>query len=70
MLWSMYMWWYECVKEEHQAIAENKKADEALNWEDYKKMQFTCHVRYKKNILHEYFIFGFPFFFSFLNSCA
>ncbi|KAH7532426.1 hypothetical protein FEM48_Zijuj04G0018500 [Ziziphus jujuba var. spinosa] len=35
---------FQTLKEEHQAIAENKKEEETLNWEDYKKMQFTCHV--------------------------
>ncbi|KAH7532425.1 hypothetical protein FEM48_Zijuj04G0018400 [Ziziphus jujuba var. spinosa] len=35
---------FQTLKEEHQAIAENKNEDEALNWEDYKKMQFTYHV--------------------------
>ena len=34
------------MQEEHKAIRENKKSiNEALNWEDYKKMEFTYHVR-------------------------
>ncbi|XP_062104598.1 cytochrome P450 724B1 isoform X2 [Humulus lupulus] len=32
------------LKEEHQAIRQDKKDGEPLNWEDYKKMEFTYHV--------------------------
>ncbi|XP_030484427.2 cytochrome P450 724B1 [Cannabis sativa] len=35
---------FQQLKEEHQAIRENKKDGEPLNWEDYKKMDFTSHV--------------------------
>ncbi|KAA8548168.1 hypothetical protein F0562_004571 [Nyssa sinensis] len=34
----------ECLKDEHQAIRENKKYGEPLNWEDYKQMEFTSNV--------------------------
>ncbi|KAL2518656.1 Cytochrome [Abeliophyllum distichum] len=32
------------LKEEHQAIRVRKKDGEALNWEDYKQMEFTSYV--------------------------
>ncbi|KAL3813840.1 hypothetical protein ACJIZ3_015108 [Penstemon smallii] len=32
------------LKEEHQFVRKRKKDGEALNWEDYKKMEFTSHV--------------------------
>lgn len=32
------------MQEEHQTIRENKKDGELLNWEDYKKMDFTDYV--------------------------
>ncbi|CAN6575041.1 unnamed protein product [Malus baccata var. baccata] len=35
------------LKEEHQTIRENKKDGELLNWEDYKKMDFTDYVIYE-----------------------
>ncbi|KAF4385847.1 hypothetical protein F8388_010403 [Cannabis sativa] len=35
---------FQQLKEEHQAIRENKKDGEPLSWEDYKKMDFTSHV--------------------------
>ncbi|KAF3444540.1 hypothetical protein FNV43_RR14232 [Rhamnella rubrinervis] len=35
---------FQKLKEEHQNVAENKKETEPLNWEDYKKMQFTYHI--------------------------
>ncbi|KAK8593015.1 hypothetical protein V6N13_043367 [Hibiscus sabdariffa] len=31
------------LKREHDAIRENKKKGEPLNWEDYQKMEFTCN---------------------------
>ncbi|EXC31414.1 Cytochrome P450 [Morus notabilis] len=35
---------FQRLKEEHQSIRESKKGKEPLNWEDYKKMEFTYHV--------------------------
>ncbi|XP_042027144.1 cytochrome P450 724B1-like [Salvia splendens] len=32
------------LREEHQSLRERKKEGEPLNWEDYKKMEFTSHV--------------------------
>ncbi|CAI9758560.1 unnamed protein product [Fraxinus pennsylvanica] len=32
------------LKEEHQTIRKRKKDGEALNWEDYKEMEFTSYV--------------------------
>ncbi|KAK1291465.1 hypothetical protein QJS10_CPB17g00337 [Acorus calamus] len=34
----------EQLKSEHQNIRSNKRKDEYLNWEDYKKMEFTQNV--------------------------
>ncbi|GMN42632.1 hypothetical protein TIFTF001_011845 [Ficus carica] len=34
---------FQKLKEEHQSIRESKKEKEPLNWEDYKKMEFTYH---------------------------
>ena len=33
------------MQEEQQAMRKNKENGEPLNWEDYKKMEFTYHVR-------------------------
>ncbi|CAL9014708.1 unnamed protein product [Prunus brigantina] len=35
------------LKEEHQSIRQNKKDGEFLNWEDYKKMDFSHYVIYE-----------------------
>lgn len=35
---------FEKLKEEHQAIRKSKEQGEPLNWEDYKKMEFTYNV--------------------------
>ncbi|KAI3474940.1 hypothetical protein Pfo_030251 [Paulownia fortunei] len=32
------------LQDEHQALRKKKKDGEPLNWEDYKKMEFTSHV--------------------------
>ncbi|XP_057767041.1 LOW QUALITY PROTEIN: cytochrome P450 724B1 [Salvia miltiorrhiza] len=32
------------LREEHQSLRKTKKDGEPLNWEDYKKMEFTSHV--------------------------
>ncbi|KAG8384892.1 hypothetical protein BUALT_Bualt04G0165500 [Buddleja alternifolia] len=34
----------QSLQEEHQALRKTKKEGEPLNWEDYKKMEFTSHV--------------------------
>ncbi|PON46460.1 Cytochrome P450, E-class, group I [Trema orientale] len=35
---------FDILKEEHESIRQSKKDGEPLNWEDYKKMEFTYHV--------------------------
>ncbi|GMN42631.1 hypothetical protein TIFTF001_011847 [Ficus carica] len=35
---------FQKLKEEQQAMRKNKEDGEPLNWEDYKKMEFTYHV--------------------------
>ncbi|KAL8475340.1 hypothetical protein ACS0TY_028138 [Phlomoides rotata] len=34
----------QTLQEEHRALRKTKKDGEPLNWEDYKKMEFTSHV--------------------------
>ncbi|KAL7140660.1 hypothetical protein ABFS83_08G003400 [Erythranthe nasuta] len=34
----------QTLKDEHQALRKTKKDGEPLNWEDFKKMEFTSHV--------------------------
>ena len=33
------------MQEEHQEIRKSKKDGEPLNWDDYRKMEFTSNVR-------------------------
>lgn len=47
------------MQKEHKAIRANKKKDEYLNSEDYKKMEFTQYVSGRKpafSVIYKYVI--------------